>query len=41
MPGALWDKVIDFADEPVAQCDVSVVKNTSLDDDDDDDDDRK
>ena len=41
MPGALWDKVIDFADEPVVQCDVSVVKNTSLDDDDDDDDDRK
>ena len=30
-----WDKVL----EPVVQCDVPAVKNTSLDDDDDDDDD--
>ena len=36
MPGALWDEVIDFTDEPVGQCDVSSVKNTSLDDDNDD-----
>ena len=39
MPWALWDKVIDFTDEPVVQCDALAVKNTSLDDDDDDDDD--
>ena len=38
MPGALWDKVIDFTDEPVVQCDALAVKNASLDDDDDDDD---
>ena len=31
--------MIDFSDEPVVQCDVPAVKNTSLDDDDDDDDD--
>ena len=34
MPGAFRDKVIDFTDEPVAQCDVQAVINTSLDDDD-------
>ena len=38
MPWALWDKVIDFKDESVVQCDVPVVNNTSLDDDDDDND---
>ena len=37
MPGALWDKVIDFTDEPVVQRDVPTVKKTSLDDDDNDD----
>ena len=26
MPRALWDKVIDFADEPVVPCDVPAVK---------------
>ena len=31
MPGAFWDKVIDFTDEPVVQCDVQGVKNISLD----------
>ena len=31
---ALWDKVIDFTDEPVAQCDVPAVKDALLDDDD-------
>ena len=36
MPGALWDKVTDFTDESVVQCDVKAVKNTSLDDDDND-----
>ena len=30
-----------FTDEPVVQCDVPAVKNTSLDDDDDDNDDHK
>ena len=39
MPGELWDKVIDFTNESVVQCDFPAVKNTSLDDDDDDDDD--
>ena len=29
MPGALWDKVTDFTGEPVVQCDVPPVKNTS------------
>ena len=33
MPGAFWDKVTDFTDEPVVQCDVQAVKNTSLDND--------
>ena len=33
---ALWDKVTDFTVEPVVQCDVLAVKNTSLDDDNDD-----
>ena len=32
MPEAFWDKVTDFIDEPVVQCDVPVVKTTSLDD---------
>ena len=36
MPGKLWDKVIDFTDEPVVQWDVPAVKNTSLGDDDND-----
>ena len=31
-------KLIYFTDKSVVQCDVSAVKNTSLDDDDDDDD---
>ena len=29
MPGALWDKFIDFPGEPVVQCDVPLVKNAS------------
>ena len=29
-----WDKVKDFTDEPVAQCDVPAIEITSLDDDD-------
>ena len=29
MPGALRDKVIDLTGEPVVQCNVSAVKNTS------------
>ena len=37
MPGTLWDKVIDFTNEPVVQFDVLALKNTSLDDDDNDD----
>ena len=37
MPGAFWDKVIDFTDKPVVQCDVHAVKNTSSDNDDNDD----
>ena len=37
MSGALWDKVIDFTNEPVVQFDVLALKNTSLDDDDNDD----
>ena len=37
LPGVLWGKVIDFTDEPVAQCDVPDVQNTSLDDSDNDD----
>ena len=37
MPGAFWDKLINFTDEPVVQCDVPAVKNTLLDDDDNDD----
>ena len=36
MSGALWDKVIDFTDEPAVQCDVLAVKNNSLDDNDND-----
>ena len=28
MSGALWDKVINFTDEPIVQCDVLAVKNT-------------
>ena len=30
MPGALWDKVIDFTDEPVVQCDVPTVKKNFI-----------
>ena len=37
MPGTFWDKVINFTDEPVSQCDVPTIKDTSLDDDDNDD----
>ena len=37
MPVASGDKVIDFTDEPVVQCDVQAVKNASLDNDDNDD----
>ena len=37
MQGAFWDKVLDFTDEPVVQCDVLAVKNTSLNNDDNDD----
>ena len=37
MPGTFWDKVINFTDEPVFQCDVPPIKDTSLDDDDNDD----
>ena len=36
MPGGFLDNVIDFTDEPVVQCDVQVIKNTSLDNDDND-----
>ena len=39
MPETCWDKIIDFTDEPVVQCNYPTVKDTSLDDDDDDDDD--
>ena len=39
MAGAFWDKVIDFTDEKIVQCDVPAVENALLDDDDDDDDD--
>ena len=37
MPGGFWDKVTDFIDEPVVQCDTSAVKYTSLIDGDNDD----
>ena len=37
MPQAFLDRSIDFTDEPVVQCDVQVVKNTSLDNNDSDD----
>ena len=33
IPGALWDKVIIFTDEPVVQCDAPAEKITSLDHD--------
>ena len=36
MPGALWDKIIEFTDEPVVQCDVPAAKSTLLNDDNDD-----
>ena len=36
MPGGFLDKVIDFTDKPVVQCDVQIIKNTSLDNDDND-----
>ena len=32
MPGALWNKVIDFTNEPVVQDDVPAGKYTLLDD---------
>ena len=32
MPGALWDKFLDFTDKPLVQCDVLAVKHISLDD---------
>ena len=32
MSGELWDKINDHTDEPVVQCNVPAVKNTSLDD---------
>ena len=28
--GGFWDKVTDFIDEPVVQCDIPAVKITSL-----------
>ena len=37
MPRVFWDKVIDFTDKLVVQCDVQAVKNTSLDNVDNDD----
>ena len=37
MPGVVWDKVFDFADERVVQCEIHTVKNTSLEIDDNDD----
>ena len=37
MQGAFQDKVIDFTDEPIIQCDVQAVKITSVDNDDNDD----
>ena len=37
MPGEFWNKVTDFTDEPVVQCHIQGVKNTSLDNDDNDD----
>ena len=33
MLGPFWDKVIDFENEPVVQCDAPAVKDTSLGDD--------
>ena len=39
MPGAFWDKFIYFTSEPIVQCDVRSLKNTSLDNDHDDDND--
>ena len=30
IPGALRDKVIDFTDDPVIQCDVPAVKKYSI-----------
>ena len=33
VPGKFWDKVIDFTDEPVVQCDVPPIGNTVLDND--------
>ena len=37
MPKTFWDKATDFTDEPVVQCDVPAVKNTSLDEGNNDD----
>ena len=30
MPEAFWDKVTNFKDEPVVECDVPAVKSSSL-----------
>ena len=37
IPETFWDKVPDFTDDPVLQCDVPTVKNTILDDGNNDD----
>ena len=37
IPGAFRDKVIDFTDKPVVQCDFQAVKYTSSNNDDNDD----
>ena len=37
MPGTFRDKVINFTDKSIFQCDVQAVKCTSLDNDDNDD----
>ena len=37
MPETFWNKITDFKEEPVVQCDVLAVKNTSLDDGNNDD----
>ena len=33
MPGAFWDKVTNFTNQPAVLCDVPAVKSTSLDHD--------
>ena len=32
IPATLWDKITDFTDEPLIQCNLPAIKNTSLDD---------